>query len=204
MMVRAARAAEIAGVSRQRLYYWEKTHLVDPTVRRVVSPRNIVRLYSLDALVELVVTARLTEWPHVSTHYVRAVLGYLRSQGYAHPARELRFAVSGKQIFFQHDDGSWEGSRQPSQTVAVMLLDLVEIRARIFRQLERQPEDVGRIARVRRVRSSRPVFSGTRIPVSAVAEYLAEDRSDADILAAFPELAADDIAEARRTQTLAG
>ena len=203
-MVRAARAAEIAGVSRQRLYYWEKTDLVRPTVRRVLSSRNIVRLYSFSSMVELIVTAQLTEWPNVSTQHVRAVLNYLRSQGYEFPARELRFAVSGSQIFFQHDDGSWEGSRRPRQTVARVVLDLAEIRSHITASLERRREDFGRIERVRRVRSSKPVFAGTRVPVSAVVEYLKAERSDAEILEAFPELTVDDVEEARRTLVMAG
>lgn len=203
-MVRAARAAEIAGISRQRLYYWEKTDLVHPTVRRVLSPRNIVRLYSFSALIELIITARLTEWPQVSTQHVRNVLQYLRSDGYDYPARELRFAVYGSEVFFQHDDGSWEGSRRPRQTVAKVVLDLSEIRAHIRDSLERKPEDRGRIERVRRVRASKPVFAGTRVPVTAVIEYLKAGHSDSEILEAFPDLTIEDVEAARGSLSMAG
>ena len=48
-MVRAPTAARIAGISSQRLWYWEKTNLVGPAVVRRISERNIVRLYSLAA-----------------------------------------------------------------------------------------------------------------------------------------------------------
>ncbi|MEA3510238.1 MAG: hypothetical protein U9R51_02265, partial [Actinomycetota bacterium] len=54
MMVPDGQAAEIAAISRQRLRYWEKTDLIKPDVEREISPRNVVRLYSLPRLVELV------------------------------------------------------------------------------------------------------------------------------------------------------
>ncbi|HDK44798.1 MAG TPA: MerR family transcriptional regulator [Actinobacteria bacterium] len=51
MMVPDKRAAGIAGVSRQRLRYWEKTDLIKPDIEREISSRNVVRLYSLSRLV---------------------------------------------------------------------------------------------------------------------------------------------------------
>jgi hypothetical protein len=59
MSVSDKRAAEIAALSRQRLRYWEKTDLITPDVERKISPRNVVRLYSLPRVVELVVASEL-------------------------------------------------------------------------------------------------------------------------------------------------
>lgn len=53
MMVSDKLAAEVAAINRHRLRYWEKTDLIKPDVGREISPRNIVRLYSLPRLVEL-------------------------------------------------------------------------------------------------------------------------------------------------------
>ena len=61
------RAAEIAAISRQRLRYWEKTDLIVPDVERVISPRNVVRLYSLPRVMELVVASELRRQTTVST-----------------------------------------------------------------------------------------------------------------------------------------
>ena len=49
----------------------------------------------------------------------------------------------------------------------------------------------------RRVHASKPTFAGTRIPVSAVEAFLQEGASDEDILAAYPQLTAADIAVVR-------
>lgn len=59
MMVPDKRAAEIAAISRQRLRYWVKTDLIMPDIEREISPRNAVRLYSLQRLVELVAPSRV-------------------------------------------------------------------------------------------------------------------------------------------------
>lgn len=59
MMVPDKRAAEIAAISRQRLRYWVKTDLIMPGIEPEISPRNAVRLYSLQRLVELVAPSRV-------------------------------------------------------------------------------------------------------------------------------------------------
>ena len=51
-MIPSRQAAGIAAISRQRLRYWEDTKLIEPTVSRKLSTRNVVRLYSLDRLLE--------------------------------------------------------------------------------------------------------------------------------------------------------
>lgn len=197
-MIPARRAAEIAGISPQRLWYWEETGLIEPTVRRRLSPRNVTRLYSLDRLMALTVAATLVSSPGISLQHLRQILGYLRdSGGYEAPLRELRFAVEGNEVFFQHPDGSWEGSRRPTQLVARQLLPLDEIRELIQSRLGRAGQDRGRIERRRKVMGSKPVFAGTRTPFAAVASFIEAGASDEEILAAFPNLDHEDVAAAR-------
>ncbi|MBA3362462.1 MAG: hypothetical protein H0T94_13570 [Acidimicrobiia bacterium] len=57
------RAAHVAAISPQRLRYWEKTGLVTPDVEREISPRNVVRLYSLPRVVELVAASESSSAP---------------------------------------------------------------------------------------------------------------------------------------------
>ena len=47
------RAAKLAGISMRQLRYWEGIGLVVPSVRGQISPRNTVRLYSYQDLLEL-------------------------------------------------------------------------------------------------------------------------------------------------------
>jgi DNA-binding transcriptional MerR regulator len=53
------RAANLAGVSVWRLRYWEERELVVPSIKRSLSPRNTVRLYSYQDLLALLVVAAL-------------------------------------------------------------------------------------------------------------------------------------------------
>lgn len=197
VMVPDDRAAELAGVSRRRLRYWEKTGLIVPSVERRISPRNVVRLYSFPQLVELVVVAELRH-QGVSLQHVRRIVEHLRGRGYDTPLRELRFALSGDRVLFQHPDGGWEESGRPFQGVISQVIDLEEIRVRIRERLEqRPPAAVGEVERKRKVHASQPVFRGTRIPVRAVRAFLDAGRSTQEILEAFPRLTERDIERAR-------
>jgi uncharacterized protein (DUF433 family) len=194
------RAVEIAAISRQRLRYWEKTGLITPDVERVISPRNVVRLYSLPRVVELVVASELRR-QGVSLQHIRRIIAHLREQGYEAPLREVRFALSGDRVMFQHTDGSWEDSRQPFQGVMWQVIDLDEIRARIRGRLARSGSDAGVIEKRRKVQASKPVFRGTRVPVEAVEGYLKAGKSVREIIEAFPSLTEEDIEAARAQLT---
>ena len=74
---------------------------------------------------------------------------------------------------------------------------LEEVRADLRRAAAERSREPGRVVKRRRVHGSKPTFAGTRIPVSAVEAFLEEGASDQDILAAYPELTAADIAVVR-------
>jgi len=192
MMVPDKRAAEIAAISRQRLRYWEKTNLIKPDIEREISPRNVVRLYSLPRLVELVAASELRD-QGVSLQHIRGIISHLRKQGYESPLREVRFALSGSQVLFQHGDGTWEDSRRPFQGVIRQVIDLQAIRSRVQGRLRRSETHVGVVEKRRNVQASKPVFRGTRVPVVAVRDYLEAGKSTRDILDAFPSLTEEDI-----------
>lgn len=194
------RAAEIAAISRQRIRYWEKTDLITPDVERVISPRNVVRLYSLSRVVELVVASELRR-QGVSLQHIRRIIEHLREQGYEAPLREVQFALSGDRVMFQHLDGSWEDSRRPFQGVMWQVIDLDEIRTRIRSRLSRSSSDAGVIEKRRKVQASKPVFRGTRVPVEAVEGYLKAGKSVREIMEAFPSLTEEDIEAARAQLT---
>ena len=192
MMVPDKRAAEIAAISRQRLRYWEKTDLITPDIEREISPRNVVRLYSLPRLVELVAASELRH-QGVSLQHIRGIISHLREQGYESPLREVRFALSGERVLFQHDDGTWEDSRRPFEGVMWQVIDLHAIRSRVRGRLERSEAHAGVVEKRRKVQASKPVFRGTRVPVEAVRSYLEVGKTTSEILDAFPSLTEDDI-----------
>lgn len=193
-----ARARKLAGVSMRRLRYWEQVGLVVPSIKRRISERNTVRLYSYQDLLALLVVSELRTERDMPLQRIRRVVQHLRSRGYGAPLSELRFATVGKEIYFQHPDGSWEGHLQPDQIVLVQVIRLDPLRLRIRKAATgRAGKDLGRVDKRRGVHASAPVFAGTRIRVSTVQEYLQHGYETAAILKAFPDLAGEDVDEAR-------
>ncbi|MGH3927162.1 MAG: DUF433 domain-containing protein, partial [Pseudonocardiaceae bacterium] len=125
-------------------------------------------------------------------------------QGYERPLSELHFATAGGEIFFQHSDGTWEGNRQPDQIVLEHVLRVEPLRAkvRLHSRHGRDPAAAGQIERRRRIMGSKPVFAGTRMPVSALFPYLRRGHTVEQVLEAFPHLEAADV-EAARAQLAA-
>jgi len=198
------RARQLARVSMRRLRYWEETGLVVPSIRRQMSPKNTVRLYSFQDLLALLVVAELRTERDMSLQHIRRVVEHLRSRGYGAPLREVKFATLGGEIYFQHPDGTWEGDLRPDQRVLEKVLHLDTLRARIARATERQADEAGQVVKKRGVHASAPVFAGTRIRVSTVQEYLRHGYDTDAILEAFPDLRAADVAEASRLLAAAG
>lgn len=194
-------AARLAGVTQRQLEHWRQIGLVEPAVAHRISPRNEVRLYDFTGLVELRIVGALRT--RLSLQHIREVIERLRA-GYDRPLSELRFAVQGRSLYFQHPDGTWEGGQRPGQIVLAEVIMLEEIRADLRRAAAERRREPGQVVRIRRVHASRPVFAGTRVPVSAVEAFVQEGASDDDILAAYPQLAVADIAIVRAGRATAG
>ena len=117
-------ARRLAGVSMRRMRYWEEVGLVVPSIKRRLSEHNTVRLYSYQDLLALLVVSALRTERDMSLQSIRRVVTHLRSRGYQAPLRELKFATVGREIYFQHPDGRWEGDLQPDQIVIVEVIFL--------------------------------------------------------------------------------
>ena len=192
-----AAAMRLAGVSRRQLRYWAETGLVRPSVQRTLGPRSDARVYAFNDLLALLVAAQLRR--DFSLQHIRKVVAYLQDQGYSEPLTELRFAVDGRQVYFQHADGSWEGERHRGQVVLSHVISLEPLRQRIRESASarRGRELRGTTERKRSVLGSKPVFAGTRTPVAALYPYLERGYSRAKILEAFPHLSRADVDLAR-------
>ena len=189
------RAARLAGVSMRRLNYWLSAGLIRPSVSRQLGPRRTVRLFGFTDLLQLLIVAELRD--RLSLQHIRRVVEHLRTRGYEEPLRQLVFATVGKELYFQHPDGTWEGGLVPDQVVFHQVLDLEPLRRRIDRARRRSPDVVGLVERARGRLGSKEVFAGTRIPVAAVRAYLERGFSDSDVLKEYPDLTAADLDAAR-------
>ena len=199
-----SQARRLAKVSMRRLRYWEEVGLVAPSIKKQLGRRNTVRLYSFQDLLALLVVSELRTERDMSLQRIRRLVSHLRSRDYSAPLRELKFATVGKEIYFQHPDGTWEGDVRPDQIVLEQTIRLEPLRARIESAARRSAQDAGQVEKRRGVHASAPVFTGTRIRVSTVQEYLRHGYDTAAILEAFPDLSAADVEEARRLLAVAG
>lgn len=194
-----SKAAHLVGASERRLVHWERIGLAVPSISKRISERNTVRLYDFQDLLALLVIRELFD-RRMSTLQIHRVVEHLQTSGYDHPLTEVRFATEGSEIFFQHRDGTWEGDRKKNQRVFSQVLDLQLLRERIWESIDepRSKSVEGQTERRRRVHGKKPVFSGTRIPVSAVVPYIQRGFSTAEILKAFPDLGRADLKIARQ------
>lgn len=190
-------AARIAGLSHRQVDYWASTGLIEPAVDARVGPGRRVRLYGFVDLLSLLVAAELKN-RKVSLQHVRAIVGHLQARGCTNPLTQLTFATVGREVYFMHDDGTWEGDLNPDQVVIHEVLNLEPLRARIVAGARRDSTLVGRVERRRGAMGSKPVLAGTRVPVATVRRYLEAGRSVEEILASFPSLTALDVEAVRR------
>ncbi|GAA1860346.1 hypothetical protein GCM10009836_45610 [Pseudonocardia ailaonensis] len=191
-------AARIARLSLRQVDYWASTGVLEPTTDRRLSPGTRVRLYSFVDLLALMAAAEMKA-RGISLQHIRAVVEHLRTRGYERPLTELVFATVGRQIYFQHPDGSWEGDVRPDQIVMHQVLDLAPLRNRIESEAtERAADTGGRVERRRGAMGGKVLVAGTRVPVETVVRYLEAGRSVEQILASFPSLTAADVRAARR------
>jgi uncharacterized protein (DUF433 family) len=195
--VTTERAAKIVGVSVSRIAAWERIGLIVPEATQRIAGR-LLRVFSLGNLVELSV-AKALETEGVAIRTIRRVVEAHRNYASERPLRELRWAVSEKQVYIGFDDGSWVGGRYPMQGILLETIDVTQIRVTVARRaIERAGEDVGRVERRARTLGRKTVFAGTRIPVETVVSYMRDGAPDSEILEAYPHLTGDDLAVARQ------
>lgn len=191
-------AAKIAGLTDRKVSYWANQQVAQPTVVQEVrgargqTNQRPVRLYDYTELMSLLVAAEL-RGRNISLQHIRKVVRHLRARGYGRPLTDVRFAIAGAELYFQHPDGTWEGGLRPDQIVIHEVLNLEPLRARILEGIQRRAELVAEVERRRGTLGSKPVFAGTRVPVETVRRYLAAGRTPEQIVSAFPVLTLDDV-----------
>lgn len=190
-------AARIAGLSEHQVDYWASTGLIEPAVDTRVSPGRRVRLYGFVDLLSLLVAAELKS-RKVSLQHIRAIVGHLQARGYTNPLTQLAFATVGREVYFMHDDGTWEGDLSPDQVVIHEVLNLEPLRSRIAVGARRDSTLAGGVERRRGAMGGKPVLAGTRVPVDTVRRYLESGRNVEQILESFPSLTARDVEAVRR------
>lgn len=195
----ASVAARATGATERQINYWADTGLVVPAVERRVGKNRRVRLWGFQELVELGVVVQL-QHRSISKQELRRVIADVRSRrSIDRPLLTLKFGVdtNSGNLYYIDPDGYMEAAQRPGQGVLEETIDLEEIRQRISRARERSHEHHGKVVRRRGLKSSKPVFAGTRTPIEVLRPYFDRGYSTDRILQAFPHLNEDDLAAAR-------
>lgn len=189
----ADRAARIAGVSAKQLREWDDKGLFVSRGEWPRDPRE-ARFYSFRDLVELRVIARLRNEHRIPLQQLRKLRGWMDAAGSNWV--QLKFHVDQRRLIFEDPETGRPLASKPFGQ-AVLEFDLAPIvedtRARLMRERERRPEQIGRITRSRDIHANQPVIDGTRLLVSTVVGLRETGLKLREIADRFPGVEIDDV-----------
>jgi uncharacterized protein (DUF433 family) len=193
-------ASRATGISERRIRYWDDTGVLSPSLVDDKRGGAYSRIYSFRDLVGLRTIAELRDRFGISLQGLRAVGERLKRHAET-PWSELRFYVSGRNLFFKDPDTALLLSAlSPGQIALAATLDLVrveqETRERANRLVERTQDQFGQVVRNRYISGNRAVLAGTRIPTAAIWEFHQAGYDDAAILKEYPRLQLIDVRNA--------
>lgn len=191
--------SKLTGLSRTQLRGWNRRGFIRPEYKSGDNPRQpFTYIYSFKDLLKLRVLNQLRNVFSVPMNELERVERELTHLG-DEKWTSQKLWVSNRRVVFEEPESRRKREVASKQFVAEIALEVVtsDARADIKKMNRRNGGEVGNIVRIKHVHSSEPVFSGTRIPVAAIAEYIALGFSAPDIIDRFPDLQEEDIEAAR-------
>lgn len=191
--------SRLTGLSRGQLRGWNRKGFIRPEFQVGDDPRKpFSYIYSFKDLLKLRVLNQLR-----NVHGVRMTELERVERGLFHMGDDKwtsqKLWVGNQKVVFEEPESRRKREVASRQFVAEIALEVVTSDARkdIERLNRRNAAQVGEIIRKKHVHSSEPIFSGTRIPVSAILGYIAAGHADGDILDRYPSLEPGDLDAAR-------
>jgi uncharacterized protein (DUF433 family) len=191
--------SRLTGLSRAQLRAWNRRGFIRPEFKTGDNPRSpFTYIYSFKDLLKLRVLNQLRNVHGVQMKELERVERALAHLGDDRWTSQ-KLWVSNRKVVFVEPESRRKREIASKQFVAEIALEVITSDARVdIQKLNRRDEgEVGLIVKKRHVHSSDPVFSGTRIPVAAIAEYIRLGYDDGDILDRFPDLQPGDLDAAR-------
>jgi uncharacterized protein (DUF433 family)/DNA-binding transcriptional MerR regulator len=187
----AKQAARLTGLPQQTLSYWVRHVVITPAYRDDSGWLGVHYLFSFQDLVTLR-TMRLLREKRVPLQAIRwAAMTLQHYFGQSWTTLRLRFY--GKNVgFFDPLTNDFVSTSQPGQKVAEEFVELEPLRLEMQAKVEdfdrRKPEEIGTFTRDRAIMGGQWVIAGTRIPPSAVYEYVLAGCGMDEIRDAYPSL----------------
>lgn len=191
--------SRLTGLSRTQLRGWNRRGFIEPEFKFGDNPRQpYTYIYSFKDLIKLRVLNQLRNVFGVPMHELERVERELTHLG-DEKWTSQKLWVSSRRVVFEEPESRRKREIASKQFVAEIALEVVtsDARADIKKMNRRNGGAVGVIIRKKHVHSSEAIFSGTRIPVAAIAEYLNLGFEAGQIIDRFPDLQLGDIDAAR-------
>lgn len=192
--------ATLTGLSRAQLRRWNRDGFIRPSFKASDDARRpYTYIYSFTDLLKLRVLNQLRNKHGVSMQELKKVERALDHLGDDKWTKQ-KLWVSNRKVVFTEPESLQKREISSRQFVAEIALEVVTADARedIQKLNERQEGAVGQVIKRRHLHASEPVFSGTRIPVSAIVDYIEAGYTNTQIIEQFPALRDGDIEAARR------
>lgn len=191
--------SRLTGLSRAQLSAWRRSGFVQPSYKTSDNPRApYAFVYSFKDLLTLRVLNQLRNVHGVSLQELKKAGNELKTFG-IEDWTSRKLWVFKRRVVFKEPDTEKMREVSSRQYMADIPLEVVTSEASkdIQRLNKRQADKIGVIEKRRQVLSSQPIFSGTRIPVSVVIDYINEGKTNEEIFADFPLLRDGDIKAAQ-------
>lgn len=182
----------LTGLSARMLAYWEATGVYAPAYEDERPRRPYRRIYSFADVVSLRTLATLRRRYGVKLEELRRTGQHLRQ--FIDEPWTRRFWVQDGRVFFEHPDSQEIVDRTGQTTYFLSANEMrLEIEAETRAWGERDPADIGELARHRHIQGNQWVVKGTRIPTSAIWSFHSAGYDTEAIIREYPSLAPQDV-----------
>jgi uncharacterized protein (DUF433 family) len=184
----------LTGLSHGQLRYWDNTGFFSPGISDANPRLAFSRIYTFRDIVSLRVLARLRNELRVPLQHLREVakkLSHLKDDKWT----ATTLYVAKRKVVFHHPETGLRQEVVSGQGVLEIPLQVAvsETKQRIAEAGERSGAQVGKLIQNRFVRHNDVVVAGTRIPVSAVKNFVEDGYTVDQILAEYPGLTREDV-----------
>lgn len=188
-------ASRLSGLSVQRLISWDRSDFFAPSYASENRRVAYSRVYSFEDIVDLRTLAILRDRHNVQVDELRRSAARLKADGgRAWSGRKL-YVFRGKVAFDDPENGQARNvvDGQYIET-CIPLESIAKDMAKQSEEMRGRPSDsFGKIARSKFVAGNQWVVAGTRIPISAVLEYVSAGYKAEGIIEQFPDLTLEDV-----------
>lgn len=187
----------LTGFSKGRLRYWDKTGFFSPSYVEENVKAPFTRFYSFRDVVALRTLAMLRVKKKVPLQHLRKVakeLKHLRDDLWT---KTTLHVLNRKVVIVNPETGAPQEALSGQYVMSISLEDVVQDIGRDVAALsKRDPDDIGKIVRVRSICHNAPTIAGTRIPVGSIKRLYEDGYSVDAIVGEYPDLTHEDVSAA--------